>query len=334
MPLVLVTGINGFIGGHVADQFLEAGYNVRGTARTISRADTIKQCLTEKHGKGRLEVVAVPAIAIDGAFEEAVKGVSAVAHVASNVSFDEDASKVIPHAISATASILNSCLAQPSVKSFVLTSSSTACQGPKPNVPGSIDANTWNEEDIKDAWAPRSARKERELSHGWVVYGASKTEAEKALWNFRDEKKPHFTVNAVLPGTNFGPVFSKEEASSTGAFVKMICEGKMEALKDVLPQYYVDVQDAARLHVAAVKFSDVADQRIFAQAKPYNWNEVLGILRELRPEQNFPAEIPGLGNDLTKVDNAGAEALLIRMGRPGFIGLRETLEQSLTSFLY
>ena len=120
MPLVLVTGINGFIGGHVADQFLEAGYNVRGTARTISRADTIKQCLTEKHGKGRLEVVAVPAIAIDGAFEEAVKGmssnhvpdihihpnltgVSAVAHVASNVSFDEDASKVIPHAISATA---------------------------------------------------------------------------------------------------------------------------------------------------------------------------------------------------------------------------------------
>mgnify|MGYP003662593670 CR=1 FL=1 len=94
------------------------------------------------------------------------------------------------------------------------------------------------------------------------------------------------------------------------------------------------MQDAARLHVAAVKFSDVADQRIFAQAKPYNWNEVLGILRELRPEQNFPAGIPDLGNDLTKVDNAGAEALLIRMGRPGFIGLRETLEQSLTSFLY
>ena len=253
MSLVLVTGINGFVGGHVADQFLEAGYNVRGTARTVAKADTIKNCLTERHGEGKLEIEAVPDIAVDGAFDEAVKGmssnhvpdihiypyptgVSAVAHVASNVSFDEDASKVIPHAISATASILNSCLAQPSVKSFVLTSSSTACQGPKPNVPGSIDANTWNEEDIKDAWAPRSARKERELSHGWVVYGASKTEAEKALWNFRDEKKPHFTVNAVLPGTNFGPVFSKEEASSTGAFVKMICEGKMEALKDVLPR--------------------------------------------------------------------------------------------------
>ncbi|PVH82817.1 hypothetical protein DL98DRAFT_585983 [Cadophora sp. DSE1049] len=109
----------------------------------------------------------------------------------------------------------------------------------------------------------------------------------------------------------------------------------MEALKDVLPQYYVDVQDAARLHVAAVKFSDVADQRIFAQAKPYNWNEVLAILRELRPKQNLPDDIPDPGKDVTKVDNAGAgaEALLVRMGRPGFVGLRETLEESLTSFL-
>lgn len=93
------------------------------------------------------------------------------------------------------------------------------------------------------------------------------------------------------------------------------------------------MQDAARLHVAAVKFSDVADQRIFAQAKPYNWNEVLSVLRELRPEQSIPADIPDPGKDLTKVDNAGAEALLVRMGRPGFIGLRETLERSLTSFL-
>lgn len=253
MSLVLVTGINGFIGGHVADQFLEAGYNVRGTARTVAKADTIKNCLTERHGEGKLEIVAVPDIAVNGAFDEAMKGmssnhvpdihiypyptgVSAVAHVASNVSFDEDASKVIPHAISATTSILRSCLTQPSIKSFVLTSSSTACQGPKPNVPGKIDANTWNEEDIKDAWAPRSAWKERELAHGWVVYGASKTEAEKGLWKFRNENKPHFTVNSVLPGTNFGPVFSKEEASSTGVFVKMICEGNMEALKDVLPR--------------------------------------------------------------------------------------------------
>jgi GDP-mannose 4,6 dehydratase len=72
--IVLVTGISGFIGSHVADQFLEAGYRVRGTARVVSKVDSIKKALELKHGEGRLEVVAVPDMTIDGAFDEAVKG--------------------------------------------------------------------------------------------------------------------------------------------------------------------------------------------------------------------------------------------------------------------
>lgn len=73
-PLVLVTGINGFIGSHIVDQFLAAGYNVRRTVRAVSKADKIKRVLSEKHGEGRIEVVAVPNIATRGAFDEAVKG--------------------------------------------------------------------------------------------------------------------------------------------------------------------------------------------------------------------------------------------------------------------
>jgi len=71
---VLVTGITGFLGSHVADQFLEAGYEVRGTAREVSKADAIKKALNSKYGEGRVEVVAVPDITIEGAFDEAVKG--------------------------------------------------------------------------------------------------------------------------------------------------------------------------------------------------------------------------------------------------------------------
>jgi nucleoside-diphosphate-sugar epimerase len=35
---VLVTGVNGYIGSHVADQLLLAGYRVRGTTREASKA--------------------------------------------------------------------------------------------------------------------------------------------------------------------------------------------------------------------------------------------------------------------------------------------------------
>ena len=72
--IVLVTGISGFLGSHVADQFLQAGYLVRGAAREVSKVDSIKKAFDKKYGEGKLEVVAVPDITIDGAFDEAVKG--------------------------------------------------------------------------------------------------------------------------------------------------------------------------------------------------------------------------------------------------------------------
>lgn len=77
-PLVLVTGINGFIGAHIVDQFLQVGYNVRGTVRAVSKADNIKRVLSAKHGEGRIEVIAVPNIATPGAFDEAVKGMTSI----------------------------------------------------------------------------------------------------------------------------------------------------------------------------------------------------------------------------------------------------------------
>lgn len=73
-PIVLITGFTGYIGSNIADQFLAAGYNVRGTSRTIEKGTSMQKALSERHGDGRVEVVAVPNMSIDGAFDEAVKG--------------------------------------------------------------------------------------------------------------------------------------------------------------------------------------------------------------------------------------------------------------------
>jgi nucleoside-diphosphate-sugar epimerase len=71
--LMLVTGVNGFLSSHIADQFLRAGFKVRGTAGPIPKAENIRKALVEKYGQGRLEVISVPDITINGAFDEAVK---------------------------------------------------------------------------------------------------------------------------------------------------------------------------------------------------------------------------------------------------------------------
>ncbi len=73
-PLILVTGANGFIAARTVEAFLKADYDVRGTIRSIRSGIAIKEALAEYVKSGRLELVVVPDITTEGAFEEAVKG--------------------------------------------------------------------------------------------------------------------------------------------------------------------------------------------------------------------------------------------------------------------
>lgn len=92
--IVLVTGLNGYIGSHVADQLLKAGYRVRGTTRDSSKVKNLVEQWEQQYGKNRVEVAIVQNMADDGAFDEAVKGVSGIAHVASNMSFSPNPNEV------------------------------------------------------------------------------------------------------------------------------------------------------------------------------------------------------------------------------------------------
>lgn len=74
--LVLVTGINSYIGSHIADQILQAGFRVRGTTRALFKAAPLKKLWDEKFGPDKVELVIVEEMAIPGAFDEAIKGLS------------------------------------------------------------------------------------------------------------------------------------------------------------------------------------------------------------------------------------------------------------------
>jgi hypothetical protein len=53
------------------------------------------------------------------------------------------------------------------------------------------------------------------------------------------------------------------------------------------PQYFVDVQDDARLHVAALLLPEVKEERVFAFAAPFNFNQLFAAFRKAAPQRDF-----------------------------------------------
>ena len=160
-------------------------------------------------------------------------GVAGVVHVASVLTFDPDPNKVIPLVVDGALGAAASAAKQTSVKRFVYTSSSTAITAPKPNVEFTLSTDNWNDEQVEEAWKPPPYEPER----AWATYGASKTQAEQAMWKFVKEQKPGFILNTVLPNTNFGEILSDKQPASTGGWVKKIYDGGFDALKDIPPQW-------------------------------------------------------------------------------------------------
>ncbi|KAK5131796.1 hypothetical protein LTR08_000551 [Meristemomyces frigidus] len=322
---VLVTGANGFIASHVADQLLAAGYLVRGTVRSTSKADWLFERFDKAYGKGKFVCVEVPDMVQDGAFDEVVKGVSGIIHLASVVTFSSNPDEVITPTVKGALNIITSATKEPSVKSLVYTSSSTAVMMPQANEAITVTKGTWNDASVKAAYEPNAA--------GYSVYAASKTEAERAIWRATKETKPHFQVSAVLPSANFGPILQPggESSSSTASWILKLWDGAT-GLWDFPPQWFVDVRDTAQLHVAALIDPSCDGQRIFAFAETYRWNTLLGIMRKQNPGRKFIEDNENEGADLTKVPNGEAEELLKKHFGHGWIGLEESIKANTATF--
>ncbi|KAK5689836.1 hypothetical protein LTR97_012595 [Elasticomyces elasticus] len=66
-------------------------------------------------------------------------------------------------------------------------------------------------------------------------------------------------------------------------------------------QWFVNVQDTARLHVSARLDPDCNSERIFASAATFNGNDVLAALRKLYRDHKLLNNVPGQGKDITEI---------------------------------
>ncbi len=90
----------------------------------------------------------------------------------------------------------------------------------------------------------------------------------------------------------------------------------------------MNVEDCARLHVAALLDGAVESQRIFAFAEPVNWTDCVKILRDIRPaNKKIPDPPVNEGRDFSDIrPRYKAESLLKSFwGVGGWSSLRDSI---------
>jgi nucleoside-diphosphate-sugar epimerase len=260
--MVLVTGIGGFLGGHIGRQLLAAGYRVRGSVRSIGVCDRIRRQLCPDTATEAVSFVEAD-LCSDAGWDVALSGCRYVIHTASPfpATLPKDASAMIRTARDGTLRVLRAAH-EAGVTRVVLTSSIAATNHGNGQAP--FTENDWTD--------PASARA--------TPYYRSKTLAEQAAWAFAKEAGLDLAV--INPATIFGPLLGPEHGTSAG-LIRQMMSGQLRRV----PRFgfsVVDVRDAADAHVRAMTHPDASGQRFIVGGRFFWLRELAAVLAK-----SFPA---------------------------------------------
>lgn len=255
---------------------------------------------------------------------------SGVVHVASDVSFGYDPKEVIDPVIRLAEELLGAAAKIPSIKRFVYTSSTSALAAMM-NVPGHLNTETWNEESVKLAY--KEPYSQENALH---VYSASKVLGEKAVFDFAKKHKPGFVVNSVVPNFNLGEFLHPKLRSSSNAIIAGVFHSDERSLgfcQMLLPQFSINLEDDALLHLAGLTEEDVKNERLIAVAESVSFNGLLDMMAKYDPNKKLPEKLPN-GDEHAKktVDTTRSVEILKRFGKSGFTMTEEGVRQCLSTF--
>ena len=261
---VLVTGISGYIGAHVAQKLIEQGYRVRGTVRSLGKGQRILKAMGE-HGVDISAIDLVQAnLASDEGWKGAVAGCRFVQHIASPFPLDapRDREALVPEARAGAMRVVEHALAA-GAERVVMTSSMVAMMGR----PGRGEHETVRESDWSDPdWKPLTA------------YPVSKTRAERAVWDYAKAHGLEERVVTVCPGLVVGPDPFDNGGASLGLIEAMMTGEFPFVPKIAYP--IVDVRDCAAIHVAAMTAPGAGGRRLMAASETLWFRDVAQVLKE------------------------------------------------------
>jgi len=301
--LVLITGVSGHVGFRVLATALAAGYKVRATVRKEEQINTIKATKSIKSHVNNLEFVVVPDILKDGAYDEALKDVTYILHIASPLAQQSDNPErdIVEPAIKGTVNMLVGAHKVPTVKRIVITSSLAVVTGLRKDEEGRV----FTEVDV----TPRPSRPYGEY---FEAYSNSKTLAYYATLDWVEENKPTFDVINIQPsyviGANELTTTVKDmQAGSNALALGPILGG---VVNQPLRFTSVHVDDVAFAHVKALDPSVKGGQSFLLSVPKQTggWNDGIEIAKKLFPEAE--AKLPLNGSQAAKtalVDTSKAE---------------------------
>ncbi|VUC30672.1 unnamed protein product [Clonostachys rosea] len=328
--LVLVTGATGFLASHITLQFLKRGFRVRGAVRDVKKSSWLLDGPFKSYAEsGALELVAVPDLGADGAYDEAIKGVAAILNVAYVTKIVPDPNEVITPSVNAVKSIMNAAMKEPSVKRAVFTGSAVSASALAQGVDnGTIGRDSWNDAVLEAAWAPPPYG----LSHAMANYPASKLAAEKEVWKFVEENELPFTVNVVSPAGLTGEPLNKTHIEGPANWVVHAYRGNKQFMDPMLATFYGDVKDVAAIHVAAVLDPEIKNARLQSWGHSAHWNDILAILRKIRPQKKFVDDYPDPQHLKISVDQSDSIALLKKWSdKDGWTSLEDSVVDNINN---
>ncbi|MFD2239046.1 SDR family oxidoreductase [Aureimonas populi] len=265
-PLVLVTGLSGFVAKHVARELLARGYAVRGTVRSVTKGDEARAALSAAGCEtGRLEIVQAD-LTDDRGWGEALAGCRFVQHTASPfpASQPRDKFALVPVAKGGTLRVAEAAKAA-GVERLVLTSSVVAVYH---GHDGRADPR-FTEADFSNVESPRISS-----------YAVSKTLAERAAWETVEGTGMELAV--LNPSLVLGPLMDRDPGTSAD-LVAMMMRGRLP-LVPAARFGVVDVRDVAQAHVAAMERPEAAGRRFILTAGQRTLREIADALGNAFPE--------------------------------------------------
>lgn len=254
-PLVLLTGATGHIGFHILTYALDHGYSIRAAVRSDAKAKSLAEAepVKSRNPGERLTFVNVPDLLAPGAYDEAVKGVQYIIHVASPLPGNQSTretfeSEIIEPAVKGTLGILESAKKTSGIKRIVITSSMAAL------VSSGAFGNP--SEQIFTAENRVKTPAIEHISQAFQAYGASKIKAfnEAEAWVKRE--KPEFDLIHIHPSFVLGPdeLQPSRKALMSGGTNRLVLN--VAAGDKVAPptgSTTVHVDDVASVHVRSLE---------------------------------------------------------------------------------